>query len=113
MNAQSFFEQSDYNDAKSKIDNREPFCISKDVKKQNIAFTGIIVNDQCAKTIWKGVNYLIGVDETNGTSGGGYATTDYSSFDTWESFLLLVDDTLGHREGYEKQNDSNIQTALF
>lgn len=113
MKAQDFFTRSEFESAKIKLDNREPFDLIGKVGNQEITFHSIFVNPQTAKSIWNGVEYLLSIDEMNKDGGGGYATTDYSCFDNWQAFLNMVDDTLDHLPGYIKQNDCDIQMSMF
>ena len=113
MKAQDFFTRSEFESAKVKLDNREWFELIGKVGAQKITFHSIFVNPQTAKSIWNGIEYLLSIGEMHKDGGCGYATTDYSCFDNWQSFLRIVDDTLDRRPGYVTQNDSDIQMSMF
>lgn|GEM_PF-6604488 len=113
MKAQDFFTQSAFEAAKLKLDSREEFELEGKRGGNKILFMGDIIDTELAKDIWDGIAYLLHIDESTNTGGHGYATTDYSCFDNWQTFLKKVDEMLSRYPGYVKQDDCNVQMSLF
>ncbi|MCK9220877.1 MAG: hypothetical protein M0P47_12635 [Bacteroidales bacterium] len=112
MTRDDFFSREDYTKIKNGIDNREYFEVEGIAKRENqrLNFHSGFV-DNSYHDIWKG-NYLVYIQESHKNGGGGYATEDFKDFETFESFMKLVDSLLKGRPEYTTPEFSEQLTFL-
>lgn len=111
MNHTDFFSKADYMQIKQSIQNKQPFEIIGKHKNQILKFEGAFIEDRY-RDIWNG-DYLIHINEDHNDGGRGYATDKFDDFETYESFVALVDKMLKNRPGYETADECEEQLSFF
>jgi len=119
MNIKSFVSVEDYERIRSAVCGRGRFEHKKEVKSDGTSWSltlhSSVVNEETAKKIWNGNSYLVHFNLEYrgkiGIGGGGFATDNYSLFDSWGSFKEWIDKQCRRIKGYEVEEYG--QLSLF
>ena len=119
MNIRSFFSLEDFQQIQQKATAHEPFSLfPKHKAKQNkygIGITGRYIDEDTARDIWHGHNYLVSFtfDYSGkvGIGGKGWAVDTFPMLQSWYSFKDYIDKQMKCYPEYEVEEYG--QMSLF